>query len=623
MAKFEITAPNGQVLEIEGDTPPSEAELDEIFAQTKTNSKSNAPKRPTAKGIDITPSGLFKGSQNVVASALASPGIAKRDNISIPEAYKQNMETIEQYRQNNPTPIQDFAVDTAGYLMLPELKGAGLGARALTGLGQGALIGGLEGLKNEASLGSITKGAGLGGALGAGLNSALSPIAKGVGNLANKMYLNAFPGLKEDVVRRLINPNSKALDLDEVGAQQLLTNTTERVRDAYNQMLADKGNVVGKLLNDLPESKKFSANDILQDYDKIYNNYSLSKNEALNPAKNATQKEYAKIEDMLYGPDIDRNGIFKDEIEKLKFPHGTLEVQRGKKQGGKFWSHTLQNLENDITNANRRFNSDVIGNLKDNPSWAQDVDKITAMENYIDNLHVPEDYKAQLYNRFYQAIGKSDILDKGNNAISPKELYDINKNISNMVDWNKADSAMKNDVLEKMYGANAERISNLSPELKEANAEYSKLMDFKKNEGIRPILNNGEKIDQAASALRNYEGNISQGNRNRNINDLEKMLVEGKYTKPFLNDIDDVNAANELLKTVQTGFNPFGLTDTLKNVVETPILKASRGINRMMENMPDKYKALGQKIPESVRRLLTVGALEQLPLQGGISYEEY
>ena len=473
-----------------------------------TTQNTNEPKRP--KRIDLTPAGLFKGSQNVVASALASPIVANRENISIPEAYKQNMERVQDYRQENPTPFQDFAIDTATYSLLPAARGAGLGARALTGLGQGALIGGLEGLKE----GQTLRGAGMGGALGAAINGTLPPVVKGIGKAANKAYLNAFPGLKEEVVKRLINPASKALDLDEIGAQQLLTNTTERVRDAYNRLLTDKGNVVGRLLHELPETR-FKSKDIAQDFDKIYNNYSLSKNEALNPARNATTKELGKIEEMLGG----------------------------------------------------------------------------------------------------------DKLDKS--SVTPQELYDINKNISNMVDWNKADSAMKNDVLEQMYGANAERISNLSPALKDANTEYSKLMDFKKNEGIRPILNNGEKIDQAASALKNYKGNISQGNRNRNINDLENMLVEGGYTEPFLNEIDDVNTANELLKTVQTGFNPFGLTDTLKNVVETPILKASRGVNRMVENIPQKYKAVGQKIPDAVRKLLTIGAAESLPLKAGIEYNDY
>ena len=48
MAVYEITAPNGQVLEIEGDTPPTEADLDEIFKSTKT---AKEPTRPRSKGL--------------------------------------------------------------------------------------------------------------------------------------------------------------------------------------------------------------------------------------------------------------------------------------------------------------------------------------------------------------------------------------------------------------------------------------------------------------------------------------------------------------------------------------------------------------------------------------------
>ena len=228
--------------------------------------------------------------------------------------------------------------------------------------------------------------------------------------------------------------------------------------------------------------------------DKIYNNYSLSKNPALNPARNATTKELSKIEDLLGG------------------------------------------------------------NLPD--------------------------------------------IAKGENQITPKELYDINKNISNMVDWNKADSALKNDVLEQMYGMNAERISNLSPELKEANKVYSGLMDFQKNEGIRRILNNSNNIDTASSALKNYNSTVTKGNTNRNIQDLEKILVDNGYGK-FLDDIDDVNAAMDLNNIRTTGDSFWANVGTQ---LARPILRGARAYNS--SNLPVLLQNLGNITGNVARRVV-------------------
>ena len=69
-----------------------------------------------------------------------------------------------------------------------------------------------------------------------------------------------------------------------------------------------------------------------------------------------------------------------------------------------------------------------------------------------------------------------------------KELYDINKNISDrLVNWEKGNSVV-NDALERIYGSNASKISDLSPELASANKAYSDLMNFQKNDGINQFF---------------------------------------------------------------------------------------------------------------------------------------
>ena len=521
MPIYEVEAPNGQILEIEGDTPPSEQDLDNIFKNT--NTQNIQPQEPikAGGGVDITPSGLFKGSQNVVASALTAPVVAKRDNISVKDAFNQNMDKVREWRKENPTPFQDFAVDTAGYTglsLIPGLepvaaaKNAGTAARlgnfALNAAKVGAIPGALEGLKN--GIGSAGLGALEGSVIAGGIMAGV-PVVGNVAKQAGKLLpytggtlAKTLGRLNPKTLEVATKPGSKALDLTPEQAQNLLMNTTERVRADYNQLLTDKGNQVGQLLGNLPEGAQMRTRDLLQDYDKIYNNYSLSKNAALNPARNATTKEMAKIEELL-----------------------------------------------------------------------------------------------------------------GENTVSPKELYDINKNVSNMVDWNKADSALKNEVLEQIYGSNAEKIANLSPELKEANKAYSDLMDFQKNEGIRRILNNSNNIDTASSALKNYNSTVTKGNTNRNIQDLEKILVDNGYGK-FLNDIDDVNAAMDLNNIRTTGDSFWANVGTQ---LARPILRGARAYNS--SNLPVILQNIGNVAGNVARRVLPAAFISMPPLQAGVTYNEY
>lgn len=575
------------------------------------------PKQP--KGFDLTPSGMTRR----LAAATVAPFYGAKTGQGLVDAYKE-VRNIQE--EKIPKNLVEKGLDVASTFALPQAKVLQAGKLAplvnnlATGAYQGSLIGGVQGLQEGKALEGLTSGAGVGGAVGASL-----PV---VGNLAKKglellpqtggLFAKTLGRIQPETLKRAVQPDSVALDLTRDEAQNLLMNTTEGLRNNYNQILADKGNVVGRLLQDLPESTKFRADDIIQDYDKIFDNYSLSKNPSVNPAIRATKKEMQDIEGMLYGDDFDRVGQFKQDIDELKFPNGKLETQKGRYKN-QFYSKTLQNENNDIVTANRRFNDEILGTLKQNPEWLNDPKKIEQLENHIANYSVPEEYLYELYNKFYDAVGKGSVLNKGNNLVSPKELYDINKNVSNMVRWDVPDSITKNDVLEQIYGQNAERISNLSSALKDANKVYSDLMDFQKNEGIRNILNKNNKIDTASSALRNYNSTVTKGNTNRNVQDLEKILVQNGY-EPFINKIDDVNAAMDLLNARTTGDSWLA---NLATQMTRPVLKAARGVNRRMEKIPQVYKNIGAEIPEAIRRLMTLGAVNAIPLQGEVQYNDY
>lgn len=510
MPIYEVEAPNGQILEIEGDTPPSEQDLDNIFKNTNTQNLEQQ-QEPIKAGvsIDVTPSGLFKGSQNVVASALTAPIVAKRDNISVKDAFNQNMDKVREWRKENPTPLQDFAVDTAGYqglMLIPGLEplaaaknastAARLGNFALNSAKLGAIPGALEGLKNgigEAGLGALG-----GTALAAGVQGLINSVPY-VGRVGNKVLYNSFPGLKEKTVKQLTKPGSQALELTDDTAQNLLMNTTEKIQKNYNELLNNAGAKVSDIAKNIPAEKGVYDTALKNSLDDIYAQYSTSGQKELNSAFNNAGDVY---------------------------------------------------------------------------------DDITYLIN-----------KA------------ADPLNNG--KISASKLNDIMKNIKNYnIDWNKTSSQDKKKILKQIYGEYSRKLNNLSPELRKANKTYSKLASFDDNEGVRQIIEpdviKNENIDTASRALRNYNATITSGNKNKNIQDLEKILVDNGY-EPFLNKIDDVNAANELLKTAVNGFNPLGITDKIK-LMETPLLKGLRAYNS--SNLPVLLQNIGNVAGDVSRRVL-------------------
>lgn len=470
-----------------------------------------------SKGIDLTPSGIINNTSQAVADAILTPlemvKSKEKDPIKAYNAVaKRNREVNQKIREEKPimSGVKDLGLDLVGYGLLPVAKGAG--AFVKNAVTQGGVPMALEALKRgRNALGGLAGGS----LLGAGIQG-LPYVGKVAGLVpsAGKLVSRTVGRVKPETIERAVKADSKALDLSEKEAQNLLMDTTEAVRKNYKNLVQKRGDTVGNLLEELPEDKTFKAQDLLSNYDGILNSYSLSKNAKLNPARNATQKEISKIEDLLGG-------------------------------------------------------------------------------------NMPDIAKAQ-------------------NEISPKELYDVNKNISNMIDWDKPGAQMKNDVLEQIYLSNAKKLSELSPDLAKANKNYADLMDFQKNEGVRRILNNQNNIDTASSALRNYNSTVTKGNTNRNIQDLEDLLVKNGY-EPFLGNIDDVNAAMDLLNIRGTGDSWLA---NLATQMTRPALKAVRAYNR--SNLPNVVTNIKESLSPLAQRLLTPLAVKGAApiLYGGIEYND-
>lgn len=192
------------------------------------------------------------------------------------------------------------------------------------------------------------------------------------------------------------------------------------------------------------------------------------------------------------------------------------------------------------------------------------------------------------------------------NSISPLDLQKVKEQIGKMINWaDETAKGYKNPILEQLYGKYNARLNELSPELKQANEAFENLRAFQKNEGLRRILRPGDNIDTASSALRNYNSTVTKGNTNRNIQDLENLFIK-EGAQPFLKDIDDVNAAMDLLNARSTGDSWLA---NLTTQLSRPALKGVRYLNQ--KGIPEKMANFSNNVSPEIRKLLTP-ALVQL-----------
>lgn len=591
--------------------------------------------KPENKKIDLTPSGLINNISGAAASAIMAPYTAIKEGVNPIEATKRNWEKVQEAQKTNPHPYMDAATDLAGYMLLPQanlFKGAGLlakvGNSALTGGYQGALTGGLESLKNKGDL----SGAGSGAGIGAGTNIGIPLAFKGANKVLQILpktggFIAKTVGrIKPETLEQVVKPNSKALDLTEDETQQLLLDTTQKVRADYADLLKRKGDDVGELLEKLPQNVQFKASDLSNDLDNILTSYSTSGNAEVNPAVNAFKKLRPQIDDLLFGNQGERVGKFADAIDDLKFPKETKEVFRYG-ANGHYGTKSASPLNDALVQADRDFNTFILNRIKadaiEDPTLLSKNTYVDYMENQLGKVldNVPSEATAPYYEKFYQAIDNANMLNKQNMTRNPLELYDINKNISGLTNWGaKTDSEkLSNEILRRLYGAYSDRISSLSPELQKANNIYANLMKFKENDAVNQVLRgdllNEGVIGAAPTALKNYKANVTSGNKAKNIQDLETMLYKEGYGT-FTDKLDDINAARDLLNLDVTGDS---IKANVTKALARPALKAVRKMNQL--GVPQAI----QKIKVPLQRLLPPASVMMTSpmLYGGVEYNDY
>lgn len=456
-----------------------------------------------------------------------------------------------------------LGTDLAVTFGLPEVKafqGAGLGAKlgnsVLTNAYQGGLIGGVEDLRQGGNgLGGATIGALGGGALGTAMpltGAAISKLLPRAGA--------SIAGVSTDTIRQAIKPNSRALDLNPDQAQSLLLDTTQNVRNAYNNLLSKRGQAVNDAIDNLRGNEyRVPLEDLKSDIKSTFDQYG---GELINPARNMTGGLERNLNELVSGGTSD--------------PRATLGLDNN------FITNNIDPLTRNINEAElsyRQLLNNVVNNANDENIYAKAGDDLY---NIVKNL--PEDVQGS----FYERLGNDlDTIYNKTQTISPIDLQKAKQQIGHMVNWSDETARnYQNPILEQIYNKYNRRLSDLSPELEKANRQFANLRSFQKNEGLNRILKAGNNIDSASSALKNYNSTVTKGNTGRNIKDLENILV-ANGSEPFLNTVDDINAAMDLNKSITTGRNFGGVTDLAKSLLIEPTLRGVRAINKagFVENL--------------------------------------
>ena len=350
MAIYEITAPNGQVLEIEGDTPPTEADLDEIFKSTKT---AKEPTRPRSKG-------LFSKMSNDDVKAYYQNELDKRKeweqnhpvlsdlqkNFTPYRAQQKEMELRAKYGYNAPigeslkSTASQFAQNLIPAANITTALGTGgmlNGAKGLLpligrGAAQGAIQGGVLAGSNELgdnglSLNVIPETL-KGTAAGATVGGVLPPVLTGGGKLLGasgnliKRGVGKLAQISPETVEQVIKPTSKALDYTREKAQDVLRSTTERVRNAYNNLLGQKGEAIQAAeenLRNIPE--RVNVDDVLGDIRGTFDQY---QGEAINPARNMAGNVEEGLNELVGSGADELNTISPIDLQKIKQQVGQM-----------------------------------------------------------------------------------------------------------------------------------------------------------------------------------------------------------------------------------------------------------------------------------------------------------
>lgn len=580
MPIYEVEAPDGRILEIEGNQPPSEKELDDIFASVGSTQQ---PTQPEYKQMSLKE--VFSATPEEINENMRALG---RDKLRQREQWEQNHPFISEIQKDFQPNYRADLIDMqnqaqygmqvplgqsiksdfqkAGQNLVPSVNlatavatdGLGTAKGLLPAIGkaslQGAIQGGVEGLTGgladeglsvnalKRGLQGTGAGATVGGLVPVGvkgvgvakdlLSKPFEVGAKFVGRIAKGAgtgTLENFGISKNAFDRMKVSPRGTSLseNYEQLGSPEFITDVAEKFKNGVEQLRNMEITNFAKARDNLLAQNK----DLFVD---------------LTPY---TQKAMDKIKSLGF---IDESGLTRagQRANKLTEFLDDLDYYSGR------------NLD---INELQSLKSDVLDDIIDyRPQAGQKLNNAT---------------------RSLQKVAKEMRKDV-NNALNEKlgsEYGTINKRLSEVLD-----------------------ILDNNPELKD--------------------LTNVQSVDMLANKLKRT--GTTRLNTGKELQKLEKIMNENGIKisdYSLIDDILDYNVAKEMNTKIGTGLMG-GMANIARRAAAQPVAEGVINVQNMLNPAVNQLQNVGRKI-KPVGNVLQSPALYSglaVPtLQGGVVYNDY
>lgn len=580
MPIYEVEAPDGRILEIEGNQPPSEKELDDIFASVGSTQQ---PTQPEYKQMSLKE--VFSATPEELNENMRALG---RDRLQQREQWEQNHPIISEiqkaFQPNYRADLIDMQnqaqygmqvpfgqsikseFQKAGQNLVPainigtavETGGLGTAKGLLPAIGkaslQGAIQGGVEGLTGgladeglsvnalKRGLQGTGAGATIGGlipvggkTLGVAKNLLSKPVEVGskfVGRIAKGAgagTLENFGISKNAFDRMKVSPRGTSLseNYEQLGSPEFITDVAEKFKNGVEQLRNMEITNFAKARDNLLAQNK----DLFVD---------------LTPY---TQKAMDKIKSLGF---INEEGLTRagQRANKLTEFLDDLDYYSGR------------NLD---INELQSLKSDVLDDIIDyRPQAGQKLNNAT---------------------RSLQKVAKEMRKDV-NNALNEKlgsEYGAINKRLSEVLD-----------------------ILDNNPELKD--------------------LTNAQSVDMLANKLKRT--GTTRLNTGKELQKLEKIMNENGIKisdYSLIDDILDYNVAKEMNTKIGTGLMG-GMANIARRAAAQPVAESVINAQNMLNPVVNQLQNVGRNIKPAQNVLQSPALYSGLSvptLQGGIEYNDY
>lgn len=406
--------------------------------------------------------------------------------------------------------------------------------------------------------------------------------------------------------------------------------------EGTDDFIASKYPKMDNTLSDIAKQKEEEAFRILEQATGKNRNWLRSQLKADSPTM-GTGKRQEFIEELI-GDKVD-DKISPDFISELQYYRPRTSDYGDITAGYEVASSALDdilknrisaNLSDPLTQSFHEANYDYYNLLKkisenlDNPNVYENA--YTELEKITRNLPeeaIPE-YTSKLTSDLEQ-------LYKKGGSIRPIDLQKIKEQVGKMVRWNDETArSYHNPILEQIYGQLESKLSELSPELAEANNLYSKILGVEKaTGGLNPTT--------IANKLSDF--NNSQQIRsgiNKSFEELNNLLPKDKQFLNRLNALNKQRANQQLLQSDITSsvlndisrFDnaPYSTQDALINVAPeevanyTRLSQAQKYQDEMLKPINNANYERNPKLLANRNDLAAEEALDYLQKQSGINF---